>query len=122
MDLEVQPGAIHAVVGENGAGKSTLMKILAGAVRPDSGTIAVDGRTVAFETPMDARRAGIGIVYQELSLFPDRSILANLFPDEQPTRFGLVDSREMLRRAAPDSGGIGLEGRPADARQGARTR
>jgi ribose transport system ATP-binding protein len=109
MDLEVWPGAIHAVVGENGAGKSTLMKILAGAVRPDSGTIAVDGRAVTLETPMAARRAGIGIVYQELSLFPDRSILANLYPDDQPTRLGLVDVREMRRRAAPTLASIGLD-------------
>jgi len=113
MDLQVRPGAIHAIVGENGAGKSTLMKILAGAVTPDAGTIAVDGRDVAFATPMDARRAGIGIVYQELSLFPDRSILANLFPDRQPTRFGLVDAREMRRRAAAVLADIGLEADPA---------
>lgn len=112
MDLEVQPGIIHAVVGENGAGKSTLMKILAGAVPPDAGRIEVDGHAVTFDSPQAARRAGIGIVYQELSLFPDRSILANLFPDQQPTRFGLVDGREMLRRASPTMAGIGLDAVP----------
>jgi ABC-type sugar transport system ATPase subunit len=112
MDLAVRPGDIHAVVGENGAGKSTLMKILAGAIRPDTGSIAVDGREVTFDRPLAARRAGIGIVYQELSLFPDRSILANLFPDEQPTRFGIVDRAEMLRRARPTLDGIGLDEDP----------
>ncbi|HYN70597.1 MAG TPA: ATP-binding cassette domain-containing protein, partial [Candidatus Eisenbacteria bacterium] len=90
MDLAVARGTIHAVVGENGAGKSTLMKILAGAVRPDSGEIRVAGEVVDLDTPAAARRRGIGIVYQELSLFPERSILANLFVEHEPTRRGLV--------------------------------
>jgi ribose transport system ATP-binding protein len=109
MDLDVTPASIHAVVGENGAGKSTLMKILAGAVAPDAGTIEVGGQPVRFASPQDARRQGIGIVYQELSLFPDRSILANLFPDQQPTRHGLVDQAAMRRLAAPVLASIGLD-------------
>jgi ABC-type sugar transport system ATPase subunit len=108
-DLDVQPGLVHAVVGENGAGKSTLMKILAGAVRADAGSIRIDGTPATFATPQDARRAGIGIVYQELSLFPERSILANLFPDDQPTRFGLVDRQAMRRQAGPKLASIGLD-------------
>ena len=112
MDMAVSPGTIHAVVGENGAGKSTLMKILAGAVQPDRGTIAVDGRPVAFGSPQDARRAGIGIIYQELSLFPERSVLANLFPDVQPTRLGLVDHAAMLRLARPVLDGLGVSADP----------
>ena len=108
VDLAIAPGTVHAVVGENGAGKSTLMKILAGAVRADAGEIRVDGEPVAFASPADARRSGIGIVYQELSLFPERSILANLFPDDQPRRFGLVDAGEMRRRAQPVLDRIGL--------------
>ena len=99
MDLAVEPGTIHAVIGENGAGKSTLMKILAGAVKPDGGAITIGGRSVTFASPQEARRAGIGIVYQELSLFPERSILANLFPDVQPTRRGLVDTAAMREAA-----------------------
>jgi ribose transport system ATP-binding protein len=108
VDLAVESGVVHAVVGENGAGKSTLMKILAGAVHPDEGEITVAGETVHLATPADARRLGVGIVYQELSLFPERSILANLFPDGQPTRFGLVDSAGMRRRASPILSRIGL--------------
>jgi ABC-type sugar transport system ATPase subunit len=108
VDLAVEAGVIHAVVGENGAGKSTLMKILAGAVHPDEGEIAIAGETAHLATPADARRRGVGIVYQELSLFPERSILANLFPDEQPTRFGLIDSAAMRRRAAPILSRLGL--------------
>jgi ribose transport system ATP-binding protein len=108
VDLAILPGTVHAVVGENGAGKSTLMKILAGAVLPDSGEIRVDGTPARFASPADARRMGIGIVYQELSLFPERSVLANLFPDDQPRRFGLVDRREMRRCALPVLDRIGL--------------
>jgi ABC-type sugar transport system ATPase subunit len=108
VDLAIEAGTVHAVVGENGAGKSTLMKIMAGAVVPDSGELRIDGAIAEFASPADARRLGVGIVYQELSLFPDRSILANLFPDEQPTRFGLVDSAEMRRRALPVLQRVGL--------------
>lgn len=101
VDLAIEAGTVHAVVGENGAGKSTLMKILAGAEHPDQGEIRIAGEPVRLASPADARQLGVGIVYQELSLFPERSILANLFPDRQPTRFGLVDRAEMRRRAAP---------------------
>jgi ribose transport system ATP-binding protein len=112
VDLAIEAGTVHAVVGENGAGKSTLMKIMAGAVVPDSGELRVDGEIAEIASPADARRLGVGIVYQELSLFPDRSILANLFPDDQPTRFGLVDSAEMRRRALPVLRRIGLDRDP----------
>jgi len=99
MNLEVQRGTIHAVVGENGAGKSTLMKVLAGAVRPDSGTITLDGQEVVIDSPNAARRRGIGIVYQELSLFPQRSVLANLFVNREPTRGGFVSVGAMEARS-----------------------
>ena len=77
MHLEVERGHVHAVIGENGAGKSTLMKILAGVVRADEGEIELDGQPSAIDSPKDAAEHGIGIVYQELSLFPTRSALAN---------------------------------------------
>src|SRR5262245_30495182 len=86
MSLEVERATIHAIVGENGAGKSTLMKALAGVVRPDSGSILLDGAEVVIDSPQAARARGIGIVYQELSLFPQRSVLANLFVNNEPTR------------------------------------
>ncbi len=107
-DLAIEAGRVHAVVGENGAGKSTLMKILAGAVRPDSGEVHIAGEAVQLASPADARTRGVGIVYQESSLFPERSILANLFPDHQPTRFGMVDTVEMRRRSAPVLSRLGL--------------
>jgi ABC-type sugar transport system ATPase subunit len=105
MNLTVQSGTVHAVVGENGAGKSTLMKILAGAVHPDGGTIRIAGETVTLDSPNAARKRGIGIVYQELSLFPERSVLANLYVNREPSTFGIVsrrkmeaDSRDLLHR------------------------
>ena len=109
MNLDVASGCIHAIVGENGAGKSTLMKALAGAVRPDSGTIALDGKVVDLSSARAAREQGIGIVYQELSIFPDRPVLANLFVNCEPTRFGLVTRREMERRARPVLDRLGLD-------------
>ena len=112
VDLAVDAGTVHAVVGENGAGKSTLMKILAGAVHPDDGEIQIAGEPVHLGSPADARALGVGIVYQELSLFPERSVLANLFPDQQPTRFGLVDRAEMRRRAMPVLARLGLKSQP----------
>ena len=108
MSLEVAPGTIHAIVGENGAGKSTLMKILAGVVRPDSGTIALDGQTVHIGSPHAAKAHGIGIVYQELSLFPQRSVLANLFVNREPIRGGLVSQRAMRDLSAPLLDQLGL--------------
>ena len=108
MNLEVQRGHIHAVVGENGAGKSTLMKILAGAVHADRGEIELDGQPVTIASPKDAAAHGIGIVYQELSLFPTRSTLANIFVLREPTRYGLVSRREMRRLAASVLAQIGL--------------
>ena len=108
MNLDVRPGTVHAVVGENGAGKSTLMKVLAGVVRPDSGSIALDGQDVAIDSPRAARARGIGIVYQELSLFPHRSVLANLFVNREPSRFGLVSVRQMEDRSRELLGRLGL--------------
>ena len=72
---------------------------LAGAVRPDAGTISIDGEPIELGSASAARQHGIGIVYQELSILPDRPLLANLFVNRQPTRFGLVATREMERRA-----------------------
>ena len=99
MNLTVEPGTIHAVVGENGAGKSTLMKVLAGVVEPDGGTIDLDGHPVTIDGPNAARQLGIGMVYQELSLFPERSVLANLFVNHEPVRYGLISKRTMESRS-----------------------
>jgi ribose transport system ATP-binding protein len=94
------PGEIHAIMGANGAGKSTLVKILSGVHRPDSGQIEVDGRPVQFESPSHAARLGIATVFQELSLFSSRTVAENIFAGHEPRRFGLVDSRALLRQSA----------------------
>ncbi|MGJ6969769.1 sugar ABC transporter ATP-binding protein [Streptosporangium sp. G11] len=95
VDLDVEAGQVHAVVGENGAGKSTLMKILAGVHVPDAGTIAIDGKPVAFGHPLDAQRSGVAIIYQEFNLLPERSVAENVFLGREPVRRGLVDRAKM---------------------------
>jgi ribose transport system ATP-binding protein len=92
-------GEVHALCGENGAGKSTLIKILGGVYQPDGGTIRLDGREVAFSHPIAARRAGISIIHQELSLLPNRSVAENIFLGVEPTRFGLLDRKTMREEA-----------------------
>ena len=91
--------SIHAVLGENGAGKSTLIKIIAGAVQPDEGRLLVAGRAVRFASPIDAARAGIACIFQELSLIPDLSIADNICITNPPGRFGFVDARAQRARA-----------------------
>ncbi len=99
VDLRIWPGEVHAFMGENGAGKSTLMKILAGAYRPDSGEIILEGKTVQFRTPHEARVAGIGIIYQELTVAPNLTVSGNVFLGSELKRFGFMkDTAEMDRR------------------------
>ena len=77
VDLELLPGEVHAVVGENGAGKSTLVKVLSGAEKPDGGTLELDGQPYAPRGPVEARRRGVVMVYQELAVCPDLTVEAN---------------------------------------------
>ncbi|MEV8308641.1 sugar ABC transporter ATP-binding protein [Streptomyces flavidovirens] len=86
VSLQLFPGEAHALAGENGAGKSTLIKTLAGVHRPDTGQVLLDGAPVAFHGPADARDAGIAVIYQEPTLFPDLSIAENIFMGRQPRR------------------------------------
>ncbi len=109
VGLDVHEGTVHAVVGENGAGKSTLMKILAGVVRPDAGSISLAGKAIQWSGPLDAARSGIGIVFQELSSLPTRDALANLFVNNEITRFGMVSRRAMAARARPILEALGLK-------------
>ncbi len=91
VDLDARAGEITAVIGQNGAGKSTLMGVLAGAVAPDAGTMTLDGAPFAPRSPLDARRAGVAMVHQELSLCPHLSVAENVMLGALPTRRGLVD-------------------------------
>jgi len=110
VSLKFYAGEVHAVVGENGAGKSTLMKILAGAYVPDSGEILLDGNRVAFTHPQEAHERGISIIYQEFNLLPDRTVAQNIFLGREPSKFGLVDSRQMNKMAEEVMREIGIEG------------
>jgi ribose transport system ATP-binding protein len=99
VDLDLRAGEIHALVGENGAGKSTLMKILSGAIRPDNGTMTLDGKAYTPGGAGDARKRGVAMVYQELTLVPHLSVEANLLLGIEPARWGWLDRAEGHRRA-----------------------
>ena len=92
VDLTLEPGDVHMLLGENGAGKSKLMKILGGAYRKDAGDIRLNGQAVEIDGPRAARDLGIRIIYQELNLVPHLSVAENIFLGELPTRWGgIVD-------------------------------
>lgn len=95
VDFKVRRGEVHALVGENGAGKSTLMKILAGAYPPDQGRILLNGREVVFRHPHDAQNAGISIIYQELNLLPERTVVQNIFLGREICNRWGVDHKRM---------------------------
>ncbi len=102
VDLSVAEGEICGLIGQNGAGKSTLMSILSGALQPDAGEMWIDDHSFAPHSPIDARRAGVAMIYQELSLAPHLSVMENIMMGAEPMRFGLVDwprLRDMARRA-----------------------
>ena len=101
VHLELIGGEVHALVGENGAGKSTLIKILAGVHQPDAGRVLLDGATVTFQNTAEAMAAGIAVIYQEPTLFPDLSVAENIYIGRQPRgRMGTIDGRAMTAMAA----------------------
>jgi ribose transport system ATP-binding protein len=100
VDLTLEAGEIHAIVGENGAGKSTLMKVLAGVYQPDRGSIRIGGAEQTFTHPHAAQAAGVGIVYQEFNLLPERNVAENVFVGREPVKRGIVDRRAMERATA----------------------
>ncbi|MDE3724590.1 sugar ABC transporter ATP-binding protein [Nocardiopsis sp. N85] len=110
LSLELRAGEIHALVGENGAGKSTLVKTIAGVHRPDTGRILVDGDPTVFTAPADAQRAGVAVIYQEPTLFPDLSVAENIFIGRQPrTRLGTIDKARMRRETAEAFTRLGVD-------------
>jgi ABC-type sugar transport system ATPase subunit len=114
VDLEIERGAIHGLVGENGAGKSTLGKIVAGVHRPDDGELWVDGRRVSYSSPRDALRDGLTIITQEPTLVPHRSVLENVFLGLESSTAGVVKRRRLRRRYAELVERAGIE-LPANA-------
>lgn len=100
VSFAVMPGQVHCLCGENGAGKSTLIKIMAGSLRPDGGNVLIDGEPVQLASPQDGLARGIGVVYQEIELIPNLSIMENLSLGREPrTALGTVDWRTVRRRA-----------------------
>lgn len=97
--LNVKKGEILALVGENGAGKSTLIKILAGVYRKDSGTIIFDGQKVEILSPHHSHQLGIGVIFQELNLFPNLSVAENIFVGRENQRMGIMDYAKTRERA-----------------------
>jgi len=115
VDFEAYPGEIVALLGDNGAGKSTLIKILSGAVRPDTGTIKLHGREVEFHGPRDARSSGIETVYQDLALAPDLDVASNLFLGREILmpgilgRLRIVNQRSMRQQAEEHLQGLAVK-------------
>ncbi|MHA5051415.1 sugar ABC transporter ATP-binding protein [Streptomyces sp. SD15] len=117
--IRLRGGEVHALVGENGAGKSTLVRIVSGAVAADAGTVRLTERVRSAEGAWPAERArsadeaGIAVVSQELSLFPDLTVRENLYPHRPPRRWGLLDRGAMDRAARPVLAELGLDVDPA---------
>jgi rhamnose transport system ATP-binding protein len=117
--VELRAGEVHALLGENGAGKSTLVKILAGVHQPDSGMLRVGGREVTLHGPAMARAAGIAVIYQEPTLFPDLTVAENMFIGRQPLRSGRrIDRRAMAAEAAAIFARLGVPLDPARLARG----
>lgn len=98
IDLDIQSGTIHALLGENGAGKSTALGILAGRIAPTRGTVELFGHALPTESPRDARAAGLAVIYQELTIIPHLSAEANVFVGQMLSRFGVLSRSAMRRR------------------------
>ena len=108
VDLKAWGGQVLSIMGENGAGKSTLMKVLSGAYQADAGgQILIDGKAVTITDPIVAKRLGIAIIYQELSLAPNLTVAENMFLGNERARFGMVDRGAMERDCADVLGRLG---------------
>ncbi len=115
VDLAVAPGEICGLIGQNGAGKSTLMSVLAGALAPDAGQMSIDAQPYAPGSPIEGRRAGVAMIYQELSLAPHLSVMENILLGAEPTRFGLLDRLRMRELATRALAELGHDDIPPDA-------
>ncbi len=114
IDMRVESGHIHAVVGENGAGKTTLMSILFGLYPPDSGQILVDDRPVRFSSALEAIRGGLGMVHQSFRLFPTLSVADNVVFRDEPTRRGMIDRSASVERVRSIAARYGLSVDPEE--------
>lgn len=109
VELDLQAGEVHALVGENGAGKSTLIKIVSGVHQPDAGSLSFFGRPVVLPNPRAARELGVAVMYQEAALFPDLSVLENLYVGTYRRRGWRLDWPRMRREAGEMFQSLGVE-------------
>ena len=98
VDLELRRGEVHALIGENGAGKSTLMNVIAGSLRPDAGTMEIQGQVYSPSNPLDARTHGIALIHQELSLCPHLTVAENVLMGIEPSRMGWLERDQLIAR------------------------
>jgi rhamnose transport system ATP-binding protein len=117
VSLTVQPGTVHALVGENGAGKSTLGKIIAGVITPDEGSMSLGGASLAFKSPRDALAHGIVTIVQELAIVPGLTVVENVYLGVEASTVGFVRRRESRRRFRELAKRVGFELSP-DRRAG----
>ena len=116
VDLMLQRGEVLALLGENGAGKSTLIKVLAGRMFPMRGAFEIGGAPAVFRTPVDAKRAGVAVIYQEFNLIPALSAAENIFLGRERTIGGFIrrgDERRLARAAVRGSAWRSIRMRPA---------
>lgn len=117
VSIAILPGEVHALVGENGAGKSTLIKILAGAIKADTGVIRIRGRQVTIDSPQHAQALGISIIHQELNLVPYLTVAANIYLGREPrrgARGAFIDEKTMHERASALLRELGVELDPGE--------
>src|SRR6185369_8387617 len=100
VDLALNRGEVHALIGENGAGKSTLMNVISGAIQPDDGRMELNGKPFAPSSALVSRRQGVSFIHQELSLVPHLSVAENLYMGAEPARFGWLDRKELDRKTS----------------------
>ena len=118
VNLKLKSGEVHALMGENGAGKSTLMNILTGIHKQDQGQIFVDGKEVSFKNPLEAEAAGIAFIHQELNIWPNLTILENLFMMHSVANsLGVLDFKKMRQIAEAKCKEIAID-LPLDAEAG----
>jgi ABC-type sugar transport system ATPase subunit len=112
VNLQLRKGEIHALVGENGAGKSTLIKVLAGVIQPNQGTISIEGKEVVIQNPTHARKLGINVIYQDLSLFPNLTVAENIALGESEDESKAIiswSSMKVIAQKALDRLGLMLD-------------
>ncbi len=114
VDFDLLKGEVHALLGENGAGKSTLVKIITGAYTKDMGEITINGKEVDFQSPIDARNAGIGSIYQEFSQVPTLTVAENIFLGDYPYKNGVIDWQQLNLAAQELLERFGVNARPRD--------